>query len=98
MSGGIYGGDEVSGVVFDAGSHSFRVGFAGEEYPKWNDKAKRERLTELMFEKYNIPAFFLVKNAVLTAFANGRTSGLVVDSGATQTSAVPVYDGYAVTH
>ncbi|KIH47942.1 hypothetical protein ANCDUO_21993, partial [Ancylostoma duodenale] len=34
MSGGIYGGDEVSGVVFDAGSHSFRVGFAGEEYPK----------------------------------------------------------------
>ncbi|KAK6014687.1 Actin, partial [Ostertagia ostertagi] len=64
----------------------------------WNDKTKRERLTELMFEKYNIPAFFLCKNAVLTAFANGRTSGLVVDSGATQTSAVPVYDGYAVTH
>lgn len=64
----------------------------------WNDKAKRERLTELMFEKYNVPAFFLCKNAVLTAFANGRTSGLVVDSGATQTSAVPVYDGYAVSH
>lgn len=34
MSGGIYGGDEVSGVVIDAGSHSIRVGFAGEEYPK----------------------------------------------------------------
>lgn len=26
--------DEVSGVVIDAGSHSIRVGFAGEEYPK----------------------------------------------------------------
>ena len=24
-----------------------------------------------MFEKYNVPAFFLVKNAVLAAFANG---------------------------
>ncbi|KAK6034407.1 hypothetical protein COOONC_28089 [Cooperia oncophora] len=35
MSGGVYGGDEVSGVVFDAGSHSLRVGFAGEEYPKF---------------------------------------------------------------
>ncbi|KAJ1352725.1 Actin-like 6A [Parelaphostrongylus tenuis] len=34
MSGDIYGGDEVGGIVFDAGSHSFRVGFAGEEYPK----------------------------------------------------------------
>ena len=25
-----------------------------------------------MFEKYNVPAFFLVKNAVLAAFANGE--------------------------
>ena len=26
-----------------------------------------------MFEKYNVPAFFLVKNAVLAAFANGNS-------------------------
>ena len=30
------------------------------------------QLCELMFEKYNVPAFFLVKNAVLAAFANGN--------------------------
>nr|CAD7439024.1 unnamed protein product [Timema bartmani] len=29
----------------------------------WNVRSKREKLTELMFEKYNVPAFFLVKNA-----------------------------------
>lgn len=62
----------------------------------WNQKGKREHLTELMFEKYNVPAFFLVKNAVLAAFANGRSTGLVLDSGATQTSAVPVHDGYVL--
>lgn len=62
----------------------------------WNVRAKREKLTELMFEKYNIPAFFLCKSAVLTAFANGRSTGLVIDSGATQTSAVPVHDGYVL--
>ena len=50
-------------------------------------------LCELMFEKYNVPAFFLVKNAVLSAFANGRSTALVVDSGSTHTSAVPVHDG-----
>ena len=63
----------------------------------WNARAKREKLTELMFEKYNVPAFFLVKNAVLAAFANGRATGLVVDSGATHTSAVPVQDGFVLT-
>lgn len=193
MSGGVYGGDDVGAIVFDSGSHSFRVGFGGEEIPKfdiparvgvrellesktddtieevatgrraprhkfehfigttmvnvpraktdvvpymkdgmvddwdtfekvldfiydkclmaeskhhsvlfteppWNKKEKRERLTELMFEKYNVPAFYLAKNAVLSAFANGRTAGLIVDSGATHTSAVPVYDGYCVTN
>lgn len=64
--------------------------------PPWNKKEKREKLAELMFEKYNAPAFFLVKNAVLSAFANGKTSGLVVDSGATHTSAIPVYEGYCI--
>ena len=54
---------------------------------------RREQLCELMFEKYNVPAFFLVKNAVLSAFANGRSTALVVDSGSTHTSAVPVHDG-----
>lgn len=190
MSGGVYGGDEVGGIVFDIGAHSVRAGYAGEDCPKydvptfvgtldegtkdeimqtdvpseekpklpekkyfidtnsihlpkenmeiinpvkdgmiedwdtfekildyiyakdiksesslhpvlmseasWNVRPKREKLTELMFEKYNIPAFFLCKNAVLTAFANGRSTGLVIDSGATQTSAVPVHDGYVL--
>ena len=34
MSGGIYGGDEIGGVVFDFGSNSIRAGFAGEDTPK----------------------------------------------------------------
>ena len=31
-----------------------------------------------------------------SSFANGRSTALVVDSGATQTSVVPVHDGYAL--
>uniref|UniRef100_A0A8C2D097 Actin-like 6A n=1 Tax=Cyprinus carpio TaxID=7962 RepID=A0A8C2D097_CYPCA len=55
-----------------------------------------EKLTELMFEHYNIPAFFLCKSAVLSAFANGRSTGLVLDSGSTHTTAIPVHDGYVL--
>ena len=35
---------------------------------QWNTRAKREKLTELMFEHYNIPAFFLCKTAVLSSY------------------------------
>ncbi|CAK5011313.1 unnamed protein product [Meloidogyne enterolobii] len=66
--------------------------------PPWNKKDKREKLAELIFEKYNVPAFYLFKNAALAAFASGRTAGLVVDSGATHTSAIPVYDGHCITN
>ncbi|XP_018319162.1 actin-like protein 6B [Agrilus planipennis] len=64
----------------------------------WNQRQKREKLCEIMFEKYKVPAFYLVKNAALAAFANGRSTALVIDSGATHTSAVPVVDGYVLTH
>lgn len=188
---GLYGGDEVGGIVIDVGSSSVRIGYAGEDAPKgdvcsymgvyeeavvekmeetgqgegaapatkkkylldtpalhapkegcelgtfikdgmiedwalfekmldylygkyvqsssehhpvvmsepaWNTKAKREKMTELLFEKYNVPAMYLVKSPVLSCFASGRATGLVLDSGATLTSAVPVYDGQAIVN
>lgn len=42
---------------------------------QWNTRAKREKLTELMFEHYNIPAFFLCKSAVLSAYPLLKLSG-----------------------
>ncbi|XP_023696694.1 actin-like protein 6A isoform X2 [Paramormyrops kingsleyae] len=84
--------------------HTYKMHFKSEpslhpvlmsEAP-WNSRAKREKLTELMFEHYNIPAFFLCKTAVLSSFANGRSTGLVLDSGATHTTAIPVHDGYVL--
>uniref|UniRef100_A0A2K5NK32 Actin-like protein 6B n=1 Tax=Cercocebus atys TaxID=9531 RepID=A0A2K5NK32_CERAT len=62
----------------------------------WNTRPSPGRTDRLMFEQYNIPAFFLCKTAVLTAFANGRSTGLVLDSGATHTTAIPVHDGYVL--
>ncbi|XP_037493413.1 GTPase Der [Jatropha curcas] len=48
--------------------------------PSSNPQHQRERTAELMFEKYSVPALFLAKNAVLTSFASGRPTSLVVDS------------------
>ncbi|VDL93246.1 unnamed protein product [Schistocephalus solidus] len=65
--------------------------------PAWNPKLKREKMTEILFEKFELPAFYLAKNAALTCFANGRHAGLVLDCGASCTAAVPVYDGRVLT-
>uniref|UniRef100_A0A8C5CFD1 Actin-like 6A n=1 Tax=Gadus morhua TaxID=8049 RepID=A0A8C5CFD1_GADMO len=53
-------------------------------------------MSECFLFHYNIPAFFLCKTAVLSSFANGRSTGLVLDSGATHTTAIPVHDGYVL--
>ncbi|XP_061357369.1 actin-related protein 4-like isoform X2 [Gastrolobium bilobum] len=64
--------------------------------PSSNTQQQRERTAELMFEKYKAPALFLAKNAVLTSFASGRATSLVVDSGGGSTTVAPVHDGYVL--
>lgn len=62
----------------------------------WNHPEKREKLMEIMFEKFNIPAFYTAKNPVLACYANGRASGIVLDAGATHTTATAVMEGYVI--
>ena len=54
------------------------------------------KLTEYMFEKYKVPALFLVKDPVLAAFSCGRSTALILDCGHKSTIATPVNDGYAL--
>ncbi|GJN09341.1 hypothetical protein PR202_ga27341 [Eleusine coracana subsp. coracana] len=54
------------------------------------------RAAELMFENYKVPALFLAKNAVLTSFASGRATSLVVDSGGGSTVVSAVHDGFVL--
>jgi actin-like protein 6A len=59
-------------------------------------KSTRARITELMFEKHQVPAFFLAKEAALSCFAAARDKGLVIDAGGGKTTATCVTDGYAL--
>lgn len=51
-----------------------------------------------MFEKFNVPSFYIAIQAVLSLYASGRTTGLVVDSGDGVTHTVPVFEGYTFPH
>lgn len=63
-----------------------------------NPKANRERTAQVMFETLGVPRLYLAVAAVLSLFASGRATGVVLDVGERSRHTVPVYEGYALPH
>jgi actin len=63
-----------------------------------NPRSNRERMTEIMFETFNVPALYIATQAVLSLYASGRATGCVLDIGDGVSHIVPIYEGFALNH
>ena len=66
--------------------------------PPMNPNRNREKMIEVMFEKYGFDSAYIAIQAVLTLYAQGLLTGVVVDSGDGVTHICPVYEGFALPH
>lgn len=61
-----------------------------------NPKTNRERMVQMMFEIFEVPGVYVAIQAVLSLYASGRTTGIVMDSGDGVSHTVPIYEGFAM--
>ena len=64
--------------------------------PPQNPLQNRQRLVQTMFEKYGFAGCHIAIQAVLTLYAQGLFTGIVLDSGDGVTHICPVYEGYSL--
>ena len=63
-----------------------------------NPRLNREKMTEIMFETFNVPALYIATQAVLSLYASGRVTGCVIDIGDGVSHIVPIFEGFALSH
>ncbi|XP_012881489.1 PREDICTED: actin-like protein 9 [Dipodomys ordii] len=62
--------------------------------PPFSPATNREKLVEVAFESLRSPRMYVASQSVLSVYAHGKISGLVVDTGHGVSYTVPVFQGY----
>ncbi|CAI5757552.1 unnamed protein product [Candida verbasci] len=74
-------------------------GIDSKEYPlviteqTWNTNKNKTKLCQIAFENFEVPIFSLIKNPLSQLYGCGKSTGLVIDIGASVTSVTPILDG-----
>lgn len=60
------------------------------------DEKKRGDVTACIFETFNVPSIYTINSNVSGIFAEGKTTGMIMDSGYSGTYATNIFEGYPI--
>ncbi|EWC91068.1 hypothetical protein PFNF54_00035 [Plasmodium falciparum NF54] len=63
-----------------------------------NPQKNKEKIAEVFFETFNVPALFISMQAILSLYSCGKTNGTVLDCGDGVCHCVSIYEGYNITN
>ncbi len=63
-----------------------------------NPKVNREKITQILFDTFNVPGLYVANTAVLALYPAGKFTGVVVEIGDGVAHIVPIFDGSALPH
>ena len=66
--------------------------------PPMNPLSNRVKIAELFFETFGVPCLYFQSTAVLSLYARGKVTGVVLDVGDGVSSASAIYEGYSITN
>ncbi|ETW28240.1 hypothetical protein PFFCH_04397 [Plasmodium falciparum FCH/4] len=58
-----------------------------------NPQKNKEKIAEVFFETFNVPALFISMQAILSLYSCGKTNGTVLDCGDGVCHCVSIYEG-----
>lgn len=92
--------DDMEKIWYNTYTQDLRTN--SEEHPlliteaPLNPRSNRDKMCQVFFETFNVPCIYVSIQAVLSLYASGRTTGVVIDSGDGVSHIVPVYEGFSL--
>lgn len=60
------------------------------------DEQWRTDITSKIFETFNVPAIYTINSNICGILAEGKTTGIILDSGYSGSYAVNIFEGYPI--
>ncbi|CAK62550.1 unnamed protein product (macronuclear) [Paramecium tetraurelia] len=66
--------------------------------PSFSSQIQKMEIAKQFFENYDCPALFFAVSGIVSLFASGKTTGVILDVGDTVSQSIPIYDGFYIQH